>query len=226
MRVKRRGRAVVAGVLGAVLGAGCHGAPKSRVTEAARPGKEASRDVPPGEQVPEDELPPLTAPGASYETPKAGEGFRTEVFGRKVAVQPRDRRFVTGWDVGMATVAPGVTETEVLPFASAFIWRRPDLDTFFRGIVAVLFNEIQFSRSTPELRPFEGVLTLESLTVPFDQSFYVDGVRQDEEELMTGRVYPGIGIGYRRQLEEPGYNDNMFSVALVGEPGYRYFGDG
>lgn len=57
------------------------------------------------------------------------------------------------------------------------------------------------------------------------QGDYVDGRRIDEEELIWGQVYPGLGFGYREDLEEPGHNDNMLAVSLLAEPGYLYFDD-
>ena len=161
-----------------------------------------------------------------YRTPRAGEGFRTEVFGEKVVVPPRDRGQVSAWDLGLASVAPGVTESEVLPFASLYFWRHPDDNSFFRGVIVGVYDEIFFSKSTGALQPWEGILTFNNFTVPIDQAEAVDGVRIDGEELLWGRVRPGFGFGYRQRLEKPGANDNMLSVSIIGEPGWLYFDRG
>ena len=168
-------------------------------------------------EVPEEQLRKLD--DGEYRTPRAGEGFRTEVFGQQVKVEPRDRRNLSAWDAGLAAVAPGITNSELLPFASLFFWRRPDEDTFLRAVVVGVYDDIFFSKSAESLRPWEGILTFNNLTVPFDQADHVDGVRIDDEELLWGRVRPGFGFGYRRQLEKPGHNDNMVAVSLIGEPG-------
>jgi len=176
--------------------------------------------------IPPHSLPPLEVPGKEYRTPRAGEGFRTEVLGEEIAVQPRDRRSVTAWDLGGAFVAPGLSEAEALPFASLFFWRRPDEDTFVRAVVVGVYNEVIAAKSGQPFRPFEGIFTLNSYTVPVDQAEYVDGKRIDEEELLWGRVHPGLGFGYREDLDEPGQTDNMLAVSLLAEPGALYFEEG
>lgn len=176
--------------------------------------------------VPAHSLPLLERPGQEYRTPRAGEGFRTEVLGEDIAVQPRDRRTVSAWDAGAAFVAPGLSEAEALPFASLFFWRRPDEDTFLRAVVVGVYNEIYASKSSQPFRPFEGIFTLNSYTVPVDQAEYVDGRRIDEEELLWGRIHPGLGFGYREDLDEPGQTDNMLAVSLLAEPGFLYFEEG
>jgi hypothetical protein len=162
------------------------------------------------------------ADGEEYHTPRAGEALETDVFGRHVIVPERDRRSITAWDLGLAAVAPGITGNEVLPFASLYFWRHPDENTLLRAVVVGVYDEIFYARSTDSLRPFEGVFTLHNQTVPFPQSEKVDGERIEEEELYWGYVRPGIGFGYRRQLEHPGHQDNMLGISLFAEPGALY----
>lgn len=197
----------VAAVLG---GAGCR--------TAGQPGRtgEAAPDRPP--------LRRLDLDGEDYRTPRAGEGFRTRVFGREVEVEPRNRRSVSAWDAGMAAVAPGVTQSEVTPFASLYFWRHPDEDSFTRAIVVGAFDDVFIARSFEGMGPFETVFTFNNLTPPVPSAETVDGVRIDEEELYWGSVQPGIGVGYRRQLTER--NENMLAVSLIGEPGLLYFDSG
>ena len=165
-------------------------------------------------------LDPLADEG--YRTPRAGEAFRTEVFGQPVDVEARDRRSVSAWSLGFEAVAPGATFNEFLPFGALYYWRRPDENTFLRSVVAVFFNEIEYAESTDSMGPFEFVFTLENLNIPSEDAEYIDGDRQRREEVVWGRVHPGMGIGYRQQLE-PGYNDNLFAVSLLAEPGFLYF---
>jgi hypothetical protein len=120
---------------------------------------------------------------------------------------------------------PSVEDQTVLPFASLYLWRRPDPDTFFRAVIVGFYDEVLFTKSTEDVRPFEGLLAFTNYTIPFPQTEYVDGERIDDEELFWGWVRPGFGIGIREQLEHPGANDNMFALSLFAEPGFLYFDD-
>jgi len=160
-----------------------------------------------------------------YKTPRAGEGFRTNVFGRDVRVPARNRRSVSAWDLGLAVSAPGADETELLPFGSLYFWRRPDDDTIFRAIVVGVFNEVLYAKSPESFGPFEWIVTFENFTVPTDLGENIDGTRIDEEELLWGYIRPGVGFGYRQPIEA-GAQDNMFAVDFTVEPSFYYFDDG
>jgi hypothetical protein len=166
--------------------------------------------------------------GEGYRTPLAGEGFRTRVLGRDVTVEPRDRTSVSAWDLGLATEAPGVAGSEILPFGAIYLWRRPDPDTFFRATLVGLYDEVWFSKGAERTRPFELVLTFDNYTVPFAQTEAVDGHRLKEEELIWGNLWAGAGAGLRTPLEFPGAdrNANMAALSLTAEPGYLFFDDG
>ena len=77
-----------------------------------------------------------SSPG--YRTPRAGEGFKTSIFGREVEVAPRDRRSTTAWDVGIAAWIPWPEAAAIRPFASLYLWRRPDENSFLRGTLVLL----------------------------------------------------------------------------------------
>jgi hypothetical protein len=149
-------------------------------------------------------------------------------------VAPRDRRNVTAWDLGLSAVAPGIPSSEILPFGSIYLWRRPDDDTYFRGILVGLYDDIFFAKSAESIRPLEGVFTFENYTVPFARSQPVDGHKLDEEELIWGSVRGGAGVGIRRPLPRPlsddppgtDHNENMAALDLIVEPGYLFFDDG
>ncbi|MBI4587094.1 MAG: hypothetical protein HY717_24040 [Planctomycetes bacterium] len=183
-------------------------------------GKPPPQDSPPAPE--KKELPPLQPPGAPYRTPLSGAGFKTTVFGREIEVPPRDRRSVSAWDLGLTAAAPGLKESEALPFGSLFLWRHPDDRLLFRAVIVGFYDEIFFAKSAPSTGPFEGVLTLENFTIPSANAEYIDGRRLDEEELYWGRVRPGIGFGYRKQMW-PGEQDNMLALTLTGEPSFSYF---
>ena len=184
----------------------------------------ARTDASADEAEPLFELPPLERPGEPYRTPRSGEGFRTTVFGEDVEVQPRNRRHVTAWDLGFMATIPGADETEFLPYGSLYLWRHPDDDTLFRGVVAVLYNELFYAKSPPD-SPLEAVFTFENYNVPMDQSELVDGKKLDEEEVTYGYVRPGIGGGWRTPTA-PGEQDNMAAFSLIFMPGFQYFREG
>ena len=172
-----------------------------------------------------------------YRSIRAGEGFRTSLFGFDVAEEPRDRRSTSAFDLGATAYFKGPDEAQFLPFASLYFWRRPDEQWFLRATGAGLYNDIVAARSFGD-SPFEAVFAFENNTVPFDDNAqWVDGERNEDEELRKMWVRGGVGVGYRRQLE-PGWNplvfaegvhpqrpDNMFSIALLAEPKYLYFSE-
>ena len=144
-----------------------------------------------------------------YRTPRAGEGFRTRIFGRDVEVQPRDRRSTSAWDVGMATWYRWPEDQRLLPFGSLYFWRRPSERWFFRGTVVGLYNDLTYAHSLVDESPFEVVLGFESETIPTDSAKWVDGERIKQQELLKGNIRGGVGLGYRRQVE-PGFGGLRF----------------
>jgi hypothetical protein len=169
-----------------------------------------------------DALPEIDPAAPGYRTPRAGEGFRTTVFGEPVRVEPRERRSLAAWDVGVAVWTPAPDEQRLLPFGSLYFWHRPDSDEFFRGTAVGVYNDLFYARALEPGRPLELVLTFENFTVPFDQGEWVDGNRVGAEELTHGWLRAGVGLGYRRDVA-PGAVDNMFAVDLTLEPAYDYF---
>lgn len=170
-------------------------------------------------------LPPLREPGAPYRTPRAGEGFHTQLFGDPIEITPRDRRSVTALQVGSAFTAPGPSGAEVIPYGALFLFRRPDPDHFLEAILIGIQNDVLFARSPRGFGPFEYLLTLETSTVPVARSDLVGGERLKEEQLLWGFVRGGLGLGYRTDVA-PGAADNMFSAALLVQPGFFFFDDG
>ena len=172
----------------------------------------------------QEKLPLLQPPGIPYHTPRAGEGFRTVVFGREVSVPSQNRRSVSAWDLGVVINEPPPEHAQYLPVGALYFWRHPDADRLLRAEVAGVYNDIFLSRSQGD-GPLEWVLTFNNFTVPFAQAELVDGEALDRRELLWGYVRPGFGLGYRRQVA-PGHQDNMLAVDLLLEPGYMFFDDG
>jgi len=175
--------------------------------------------------------------GASYRTIRAGEGFRTSLFGFDATIEPRDRRSTSAIDVGAAAYFSGPDEAQLIPFASLYFWRRPDERRFLRATVGGLYNDVVAAHSLGD-SPFEAVFAFENNTIPFDDNaLWVDGERNEDEELRKMWVRGGVGLGYRRQLVpgwkplvfadrlDPQKPDNMFSAYLLAEPKYLYFSE-
>jgi len=174
---------------------------------------------------------------SDYRSLRAGEGFRTSLFGFDVDEEARDRRSTSAIDVGTTAYFDGPDEGSLIPFASLYFWRRPDEQRFLRATVGGIYNDIVAARSFGD-SPFEILLEFENNTVWFDDNAqWIDGEREEKEELRKMSVRGGAGLGYRRQLV-PGWKplvfaegvhpqrpDNMFSIYLLAEPKYLYFSE-
>lgn len=170
------------------------------------------------------DLPQLSS-GAAYRTPRAGEGFRTEVLGYDVRVMPRDRRTTAAWDLSLALYDPAPEDQELVPIGVVNFWDHKEEGSLLRAQVSVVYNDIFWSSPMARPGPAEKVLVLESFTVPVVQADLVDGRAMDREELLWGYVRPGFGLGLRRNVA-PGHEDNMAAVDFTLEPGYLYFRKG
>ena len=169
-----------------------------------------------------------------YKTPRAGEGFRTHIFGRYVEVEERDRRSTSAWDLGIVATNPEADGASFSPFGALYFWRRYD-DWFLRADSALVYNNLVYAHSLLKKSPWEVVLGFENQTVPTDSTLWADGEEIEHEKLRWGYIRGAAGLGYRRQVD-PGFGglhfvdevhpqkpDNMFSVSLTAEPKYLYF---
>ena len=144
-----------------------------------------------------DELPFLDPDAKNYRTPLAGEGFHTTVFGEKVTVSPRERRYIQAWDLGLAAVLSEMENSRYLPFGSVYVWRRPHEQFFLRGVFVGVYNELVAAWSRPSWGPLEFVVDFENFTIPASQSEFIDGTRQNSGDLHWGWIRPGAGVGVR-----------------------------
>ncbi len=170
------------------------------------------------------DLPFLDLFADSYRTPRSGEGFRTEVFGQRIDVPKRDRRSLVAWDIGAAGGIPGADESEVLPFASLYVWEHRD-DWLFRGVLVGLYDEIFLAYSPESWGGLEAVLTFDNLNVPFEQGEQIDGIIDDAQKTTWGWLRPGIGGGYRTAIS-PHEQDSMLALTWTFEPSFVYFSKG
>ena len=179
----------------------------------------------PASAVQDEQLPLLTPDSPEYRTPRAGEGFRTTLFGHQTTVRPSDRRSVSAWDFGVDVNLPPPDNRGVLPIGAVYLWRHRNDGTLFRADLAGVYDDVFFARAFSEPGSFEWVLTFRNYTLPFAQSELVDGEAVKTQELLWGEVRPGFGVGYRRQVS-PGHQDNMLAMNLTLEPGYLFFAKG
>jgi hypothetical protein len=169
-----------------------------------------------------------------YKTPRAGEGFRTHIFGRYVEVEERDRRNTSAWDLGIVTTNPEADGASFAPFGALYFWRRYD-DWFLRADAALVYNNVWGAHSLRQGSPWEVVLGFENQTVPTDSTLWADGEEIEHEKLRWGYVEGRAGLGWRRQID-PGFfdvrfvdevhpqrPDNQLAIALLAEPKYLYF---
>jgi len=169
------------------------------------------------------QLPYLTPKDAVEHTPVSGTGFRTTVFGEQQTVPAWNRRSLRAWQIGIQFNSPNPEERALLPIASVYWWEHPvQNEMLFYGSSVLVYNEIFFAEALTPSSRFESVLTLNSNTIPISQTEVIDGKEVFSDSLHWGYIRPGIGLGYREQIGP--YNDNMFAVDFIVEPGVLYFG--
>jgi hypothetical protein len=173
----------------------------------------------------DEKLPPLHQDIPDYRTPRAGEGFRAEIFGREITVEPRDRRSSLAMDIGLAFYKPLPEVRQVIPWGAFYIWRHPNDQELFRAVIVGVYNDIFWAHASKNMDPFELVATFNNYTIPLAQAELVDGRANKNEELLWGYVRPGFGLGYRRTVS-PGHQDNMMAIDATVEPGYLFFDKG
>lgn len=173
----------------------------------------------------EEQLPMLHPDRPDYRTPREGEGFRAQVFGTEITVEPRDTRSVSSIDIGAALYTPLPEDRQIVPFGAIYLWRRPNDGDLFRGILTGVYNDIFWAHAYPSMSPFELVATFNNYTLPFAQYELVDGRAVKSEELLWGYARAGLGLGYRKTVY-PGHQDNMMAIDATIEPGYLFFARG
>ena len=176
--------------------------------------REAAREAaPPGEYAP-----PTAEEGAGeYHTPLAGERLETEVFGRPIVVEERDRRSLLALSLGAVTFTPNVAGTTMLPYGS-FLGLYRKAPHHLRAQMAGLYNQIDYDYS------FDGPLAMarfQNDTIPFPSEEVIDGRSIEESSLLWGTVSTWLGVGYRWRISP--YNvDNDVRVGLYYHVGYQY----
>ncbi len=180
----------------------------------------------------------------SERTPRAGEEYRTELFGRPVTAPWQNRTHVNAFTLGLNWIPDGPNNPLVLPFGGALLVRddnsklagdlyqpfgslyywRNELDGArrLRAVLSGLYNDVRYNRRFTRLGGLEFVATFENLTIPFGRPEYVEGLPVDDVDLQWQYVRGGLGLGYRRAIA-PGHQDNAVEFTATYEPGYLWF---
>lgn len=164
-----------------------------------------------------------------YRTPRAGEGFETDLFGKKISVPQRDRRSTRALTLGGALFEPPLAGTGGSPLFNLY-WRRYWDDWRVYGVFSGFYNFVEVGEhlATTEGRPrtiFEGVGNFENLTLPQPLSEVSASGREAEgSEVWWGRITLRAGPGLRRDLPPFGV-DNSLRVQLLAQVEWDYFDD-
>jgi hypothetical protein len=180
----------------------------------------------------------------STRTPRAGEEYKTTLFGRDVVAPWQDRTHINAFTLGLNWIPDGPRNPLILPFGGAllvrndssklagdlyqpfgslYFWRNEgDGQKRLRAVVSGLFNDIRYNRRLVGLGGMEFVATFENMTIPFGRPEYVEGLPVDDVELEWQYVRAGMGIGYRKSIA-PWHQDNAVELTATYEPGYLWF---
>jgi hypothetical protein len=191
--------------------------PEAAEPASGDPGSGAS-EPPPSSELPGAEERDERWGEGGYRTPLAGEAFETEVFGRQVTVEARDRGNTMAVSLGGVAFTPNIGGNTALPLF-AYYWNYTKEETrWLRLVSSVFVNELDFAErfGGPELR-----FHFENYTLPIESSEIVDGQTLDQTTSMWGTVDSRIGIGYRRRIP-PGNLDNDLEVAAYYVAGFEY----
>lgn len=164
------------------------------------------------------------AAGQAERTPRAGEGFTANLFGKAIEVAPRDRTRVTEIFAGLQAIPGGPDEKKLGAEGVLFLWRSTKGgDDRLRAELLGIYDDVRWNRKlVPGL---EAVLTFQNTTLPWARSEYAGGTRIASEEMKWHSVRAGAGLGTYRRIA-PGLQDNAFEASLSYEPGLLLFGRG
>jgi hypothetical protein len=150
-------------------------------------------------------------------TPLAGRRLETEVLGREVVVEERDRTNTLAINLGGAFFAPSVGGTTGTPIA-AFYAKGHFRERYYRLVASGFVNYFDFAED------FDGPVTLfhfANVTIPVASEMLAEGRRLEPTRERWGSVEGLLGFGYRWSV--PPYEvDNQALVGLYYHAGYEY----
>jgi hypothetical protein len=155
-------------------------------------------------------------------TPRAGEEYRTTLFGRTVVAPWLVCTNVNAFTLGSNWIPDGPRNPLVLPFGGALVvrddmstlagdlyqpfgslyfWRNGDQGAKrVRAGVSRLYNEVRYNKRLASIGGWEFVGTFENLTIRFGRPEYVEEQRLDNVDIEWQYVRAGVGLGYRKSI--------------------------
>lgn len=170
-----------------------------------------------------------SAQDAPYRTPRAGEGFETDLFGERVTVPRRDRRSTLALTLGGASFDPPVAGTGATPLFNVY-WRRYWDDRRVFGLFSGFYDFVEFGEhlASTDRRPrtlLEAVARFENFTIPVPWTELSPSGREAEEsEVWWGKIALDVGPGLRHGLT-PFEVDNAIRLQLLAHFQWDYFDD-
>lgn len=164
-----------------------------------------------------------------YRTPRAGEGFETDLFGKKVSVPRRDRRSTRALTLGGMYFEPPVDGSSGTPLFNLY-WRRYWDERRVFGLFSGFFDFVEFAEHiyTSEGRPralLEAVTLFENYTIPTPLTeINAKGRKAEGSEVWWGRISTDLGLGGRRGIT-PFEVDNSVRLQLFAHIQWDYFDD-
>lgn len=170
------------------------------------------------------------AQDAPYRTPRAGEGFETDLFGKRISVPQRDRRSTRALTLGGAYFDPPVAGSSGSPLFNVY-WRRYWDDRRIFGLFSGFYNHVEYGEhlaATEGRRArtyLEAVGIFENFTIPTPLTEVSPSGREaDGSEVWWGRISLDLGPGVRTGLPPFGV-DNSLQVAVLAHIQWDYFAE-
>jgi hypothetical protein len=163
-----------------------------------------------------------------YRTPRAGEGFETELLGRPVLVPRRDRRSTRALTLGAAYFDPALGDANVTPLFNLY-WLRYWRDRRIYGLFSGVYNRIEFAEHLAPLGRFrrdgilEAIVIEENYTIPTPLVEATDvGRNAPGSEVWWGRISLEGGLGLRKTIA-PRAVDNDMRAQLLAHAEWDYY---
>lgn len=162
-----------------------------------------------------------------YRTPRAGEGFEADLFGKRVSVPRRDRRSTRALTLGGAYFDPTIAGTSGSPLFNVY-WRRYWDDRRLYGLFSGFYDHVEYGEhlAATEARPrtyLEAVAIFENFTIPEPLTAILPNGREaDGAEVWWGRISLDLGPGTRSGIP-PFEVDNALQLAVFAHIQWDYF---
>ena len=167
-------------------------------------------------------------PSGRYRTPRAGEGFETDLFGSPVIVPRRDRRRTLALTLGAAYFDPVLGDINATPLFNLY-WLRFWRDRRIYGLFSAAFNRVEFAEQFAPLGHtrreglLEAIAIAENYTIPTPLvEATEDGREAHGSEVWWGRISLDGGLGLRRPIA-PFAVDNDLRLQALAHAEWDYF---